>query len=97
MQHELPALGLGDRYGDADLAAQLVGCAGLALADALDLGGVQRVDLRPTLALVLEEHPQGQRKQRREDLLQAIVAGDLAADVAHYPAEAGAQELQLAA
>jgi hypothetical protein len=44
-QHELPALGRGDRGDNRDLAAELVGRAGLAFADALHLGGVQRVRL----------------------------------------------------
>ena len=34
MQHELAALGPGDRGGDRDLAAELVRGAGLALGDA---------------------------------------------------------------
>jgi hypothetical protein len=39
-QHELAALGLGDRGCDRDLAAELVRRSGLALADAFDLRGV---------------------------------------------------------
>ena len=46
VQHELPALGRGDRGDDRDLAAELVGRPGLAFADALHLGGVQRVGPR---------------------------------------------------
>jgi hypothetical protein len=38
---------------DRDLAAELIGFAGLTLADAFDLGRVQRIDLRPALALLL--------------------------------------------
>ena len=45
MQHELPAFGRGGRRGNRDFAAKLVRCPGLAFADALHLGGVQRVDL----------------------------------------------------
>lgn len=40
VEHELAALGGGDRGDDGDPAAELVGGAGLALADALDLGGM---------------------------------------------------------
>src|SRR5262249_32404527 len=51
VEHELAAPGLGDRRRHRDLAAELVGRPGLALADALDLGGVQRVDLMAAPAL----------------------------------------------
>jgi hypothetical protein len=50
VQHELPALGRGDRGYNRDLAAELIWRSGLAFADALHLGGVQRVDLEPALA-----------------------------------------------
>ena len=45
VQHELAALGLGHRRRDAHLAAELIGRSGLAFADALDLRGVQGIDL----------------------------------------------------
>ena len=76
------------------LAAELVRRAGLALADALDLGGVQRIDLVAALAVVLEAHPVGQGEQIGETLLQRLVAVDFAADVADHPAQSGAQELE---
>ena len=60
VQDELTAFGLGDGGGDRDLAAELIGRPRLALADAFDLGRVQGVDLRPSLALVLEADPDGQ-------------------------------------
>jgi hypothetical protein len=41
MQHELAALGPRRRGRDRDLAAELVGRSGLALADAFDLRGVE--------------------------------------------------------
>jgi len=59
VQDELAALGLGDRRDDADLAAELVGRAGLALAlalalaDAFDLRRVERMDLLAALAAML--------------------------------------------
>jgi hypothetical protein len=40
---------------------------GLALADALDLRGVQRIDLRPALALILEADLDRQGAQRHVD------------------------------
>ena len=60
VQDELAALGLGDGDSDRHLAAELVGRPGLALADALDLRGVQRIDLRPALAMVLVAHLDGE-------------------------------------
>src|SRR6202521_5055187 len=59
VKHELPALGRGDRGDDRDLAAELVGGASLAFADALHLGRVQRVDLRSALTLLFMANPQG--------------------------------------
>jgi hypothetical protein len=55
VQHELAALGGGDRGDNRDLAAELVGVR--AFADALHLGGVQRIDLGPALALLLMADP----------------------------------------
>jgi hypothetical protein len=52
MQHELPAFGRGGRRGNRDFAAKFVRCPGLAFADALPLGGVQR-DLGTALTLLL--------------------------------------------
>ena len=43
---ELAALGAIERGGERDLDAEFVGAMGLALADAFDLGRVQRVDPR---------------------------------------------------
>lgn len=65
-----------------------------ALADALHFGRVQRIDLRPALARLLDPHPQRERQQRREAFLQSGVALGLAADVTDQAAEPGAQELE---
>jgi hypothetical protein len=54
VQHELPALGRG--Y-NRDLAAELIWRSGLAFANALHFGGVQRVDLGSALALFLKADP----------------------------------------
>jgi len=61
VEHELTALGLGDwgRYGD--LAAELIGCPSLTFTDALDLRGMQAVELPATLALALPTHLIGPR------------------------------------
>jgi hypothetical protein len=96
MQHELAAPGRRGGRCDGDLAAELVGAAGLALTDAFDLGRVQRIDLGATLAVILQEHLAGEIEQRAETRLESIVAVDLAADVADDAAETGAQELELA-
>lgn len=82
MEHELAALGLGDRGRDRDLAAELVGRTSLALSDAFDFRRVQGIDLRPALAMILGPYLASQDQQRAEARLQSGVAVDLAVDVA---------------
>src|SRR5262249_123625 len=94
-QHQLAALGLRRRGRDRDLAAELVGGSGLALADALDLGGVKGIDLGAALAMVLEADAQRQVEERAEAALEVGLALDLAVDIADDPTQAGAQELEL--
>ena len=94
VQHELPALGRGDRGDNRDLAAELVGRPGLALADALHLGCMQRVDLGPALALLLLADPQREIEQRAKAIPERCVTLDLAPDVADDAAEPGAQEFE---
>ena len=77
-----PPLGEVTGVAIADLAAELIGCAGLALADALHLGGVQGIDLRAALAVILDAHLQREIEQRVEAVLRDRVALDLAADIA---------------
>jgi hypothetical protein len=77
------------------VAAELVGGTGLSFADALHLGRVQRVDLRPALTLLLMAHTQRQIEQRAEAVFERCVALDLAADVTDDAAEPRVQELQL--
>jgi hypothetical protein len=89
------ALGRGNRGDNRDLAAELVGSSGLAIANALHLGRVQRVDLGPALALLLMANPQRDIEQRSKAVLKCAIAFDLAADIADDAAEPGAQELQL--
>ena len=96
VQHELPALGRGDRGDNRDLAAELVGRPGLAFADAFHLGRVQRVDLGPALALLLKADPPGEIEQRAEAVLERGIALDLAADIADHAAEPGSKEFELA-
>ncbi len=94
MEHELTTLGGCDRCRDRDLASELVGRAGLALADALNLRRVERIDLGAALAVVLVAHLDGEIEQVAEAHLELGVAIDLAADVADDAAQAGAQELE---
>ena len=95
MQHELPALGSGDRRGNRDLATELVGSPCLAAADAFHFRGVQRIDLRSALTLLLMAHAQRQIEQRAKAVFKRRVALDLAANVADDAAKPGAQELEL--
>ena len=55
--------------GDADLAAELIGLAGLAFADTLDFGRVQGIDLGVGIAPLLGEHPLGQPEGPAEGVL----------------------------
>src|SRR5271154_5875262 len=83
-----------ERRGDRDLDPKLVGAVRLALADAFDLGRVQRIDFPLALMLALLAHPARQHERMAEDTLQFGFALDLAADVANDPAKIGAQRLQ---
>jgi hypothetical protein len=53
LQHELAARGTGVGGDDRNLDAELVGRAGLAFANALDLRGVEGIELPAALALAL--------------------------------------------
>jgi hypothetical protein len=77
---------------DGSLDAELVGRAGLALADALDLRGMERIKLPAALALLLRADLGGSAQREGERLLQCRVVLDPAADVADDAAEPAAQE-----
>jgi len=96
VQHELAGRGAAVGGHDRDLDAELVGRARLALADALDLGGMEGIELPAALALLLGADLGGSREGLVEGGLEVVLAADLAADIADQPAEAGAQEAQLA-
>ena len=66
VQHELAARGAGVGGDDRDLDAELVGRAGLALADALDLRGVEGIELPAALALLLGADLGGPRERALE-------------------------------
>src|SRR5271156_1455242 len=76
---ELVALRAMERGGDRDFHAELVGSMRLALADAFDLGRMQRIDLPPAPMLALLAHPARQHERMGEDALQVDLAPDLAA------------------
>jgi len=57
---------------------------------------MQRIDLRAALAVILKAHPHRQGEEIGEALLEPLVAGDFAADIADHPAEPDAQELEFA-
>ena len=67
----------------------------LALADALDLGGVQRIDFSAALVLALLTHPFGQPQGLPENVAQDGVGPDPAGDVALDAAQNRAQLAQL--
>src|SRR5580704_8337508 len=94
VQHKLAAFGLGRRGGDRYLAAELVRRPRFAFADALHLRGVQRIDLGAALPVILEAYPHRQSEKVGEALLEPVVAGDLAANVADHPAQPDAQEFE---
>jgi hypothetical protein len=91
---ELAALATLQGGGDAHLDAELVGLVRFALADALDLGSVQAVDLRAALAAFLIAHPPRQAHQPGERGLQRGGAVDLAGNVADDAAEIGLELAQ---
>ena len=73
MQHELSARRAGIGGDDRDLDAELVGRAGLALADALDLRGVEGIELPTALALALGADLRGPRELALEGRLDGFV------------------------
>ena len=57
---------------------------------------MQRIDLGAALPVILEAYPHRQGEKLGEALLEPLVAGDLAANVADHAAETGAQEFECA-
>src|SRR6185312_6904698 len=96
MGDELAALGVRQRGGDGDLDPELVGPVRLALADALHLRRMQRVDLRAALVLLLFKHPSRPRQHalERDPTEQVGAAFKLAAYVADDATEIGSERLQ---
>ena len=88
---DLPAPAAPERGRDAHLDAELVGLMGLALADALDLGRRQGIDLAAPLTLALVLDAPGQRQRPGEGLGEVGAQGDLAGNVPDHPPEPRAQ------
>ena len=92
---EQAAGGSGVGGDDRGLHPELIGRAGLALADALGLGGMEGIQLPATLALLLRADLAGARERGFERGRDVLPPGDLTADVADQSAEPGAQDAQL--
>jgi hypothetical protein len=86
VQHEHPASGAGIGGGDRGFDAELVRRAGLALADALDLGSMEGIKFPAALALLLRADLSGARQRPLKHRFKLHLAGDLAADVANAAA-----------
>src|SRR5262245_38047312 len=86
---KLAAGGMLCRGGNASVYSDLVGPVRLALADALNLRRMQRIDLAAALPALLFQHPPSQGKWPKQRLLQALIAGDATLDVADDAAELG--------
>ena len=80
-----PPLGFGPGRHQ-HLTAELVRRPGFALADAFDLGDVQRIDLAAALPAILEPHRYRQGEQVGEGFLERLIVRDLAPDVADHAA-----------
>jgi len=88
VEHELTAWGAGIGGDDRGFDAKFVRRAGVALADALDFGRVEGIELPAALALLLGSDLAGAQQRNDEGLLQRGLACDVAADVADDAAEA---------
>lgn len=93
-EHELAALAalVGDR--ERGLHPELVSGGGLALADALDLRGMEGIELLGVAGLLAIDRP-GPLQDTPERPHAHRVAGDLALDTAYQPAQPRAHEAQM--
>src|SRR5262249_51010897 len=89
MGDKLPAGGMLHRGGDAHFDTEFVRPVRFALADALDLWGVQGIDLAAALAALLLLHAPGQEQGRYERFPQIFIPDDAPLDVADDTAEIG--------
>jgi len=89
MGDKLPAGGMLHRGGDAHFDTEFVRPVRFALADALDLWRVQRIDLAAALAALLLQHAPGQEQRPYERFPQIFIPDDAPLDVADDTAEIG--------
>ena len=95
VQHEQATGSAAVGGDDGGLDAELVRRGGLSFADALDLRGMEGIELPAALTLLLRADLRGPAKRERERRLEGWLALDLAADVADDPAQPAAQDTQL--
>jgi hypothetical protein len=81
MQHKLAARATPVGGDDGGLHAELVRCAGLALADALHLRRMEGIELSAALALLLRADLRGAAERKCERLLESRLSFDLATDM----------------
>src|SRR5262249_2198420 len=89
MGDKLSAGGMLHRGGDAHFDTEFVRPVRFALADALDLWGVQGIDLAAALAALLLQHAPGQEQGPYERFPQIFIPDDAPFDVADDTAEIG--------
>jgi len=87
MEHKLATWGAGVGGDDRDLDPELIGRAGLALADAFDLRRMEAIKLPTALPLPLGADLVGARERAVEYRIEFGIAGNLAPDVADDAAE----------
>ena len=89
MGDKLPAGGMLHRGGDAHFDTEFVRPVRFALADALDLWGVQGIDLAAALAALLLQNASGQEQGPYERFPQIFIPDDAPFDIADDTAEKG--------
>src|SRR5260370_15912184 len=94
MSDELVAGGMLHWRRDAHLHAELVGLMRLALADALDLRRMQRIDLASALMAILGQHAARQAQLESKNLFQSVVTRDPPPDIADHPTKVGLELAQ---
>src|SRR5215831_18232156 len=91
-----PPLGLLAGVATDTLQPNSYGALALPLANAFDLGGMQRIDFGTALPVILKAHPHRQGEQAGKAFPERLVARDLAPDIADHAAQPDAQELERA-
>jgi len=87
VQHKLSAPRRADGRDNAHFDTELVGLVGLALADAFDLGGVERKELPAAPPAILRQHAAAVEQFASEQRVEIRPVRELALDVARDTAE----------